>query len=315
MNIPWVEKYRPKIFSEIVGNKHIISRFEIIAKGGNLPNLIICGSSGTGKTISVDVLARSLLGDCYRDAVLEISASDYRGVEFVRNTVKTFAKKKLTLPPGIHKIIIIEEAESIPNEAQQVLRRIMEFYSGTTRFIFSCNTSAKIIEPIQSRCAIVRFSNLDGDSIRERILHICKKECVNYTKDGIDAIVFTSDGDMRNAIGNIQSTYTGMGVVTHDNVFRLCDIPKPEVVLGILENCVKKKFVVSMLAVKSMNKEGHSSQDITNTFFKVCKNRLDVEESTRMKFLKEIAFTHSRVTNGLISSIQLVGMCSRLCDV
>jgi len=315
MNIPWIEKYRPNSFSDIVGNTHVINRLKILSEGGNIPNLIICGSSGTGKTASVDVLTRILLEGSYRDAVLEISACDSRGVEFIRNTVKTFAKKKLTLPPGRHKVIIIEEAESIPNDAQQVLRRIMELYSGTTRFVFSCNTSVKIIEPIQSRCAIVRFSKLDGDSISERIFHICKVEGVEYTDDGIDAIVFTSDGDMRNAIGNLQNTYTGMGVLTHGNVFRLCDIPKPDIILGILKDCVKRNFTDSMLAVKSLKKEGHSSQDITNTFFKVCKNRLEVEEFIRLKLLKEIAFTHSRITNGLTSVIQLVGMCSRLCNI
>jgi len=315
MIIPWVEKYRPKSFKDIVGNKHIIRRLEILAHGGNVPNIIMCGSSGVGKTISIDILTRTLLGDSYRDSILEISSSDYRGVDFVRNTVKMFAKKKVSLPPDKHKIVIVEEAEYMSSDAQQVLRRILELYSRTTRFIFICNTSSKIIEPIQSRCAIVRFSSIDNYSLEKRILHICKREEVKYTRGGIDAIVFTSGGDMRTSIANLQSTHIGMGIVDHENVFKLCDVPRPSTILDILDNCEKKKFTESMLGVQSLKKEGHSSQDITNTFFKVCKNKRDIDETTRLKFLKEIAFTHSRIVGGLEGSIHLVGMCSRLCNI
>jgi len=315
MSSPWVDKYKPQTINDIVGNENIIHRLRVISDNGNIPNMIICGSSGTGKTSSIHVLARKILGNSYKDGLLEISSSTYRDVDFIRNTVKNFSRKMTILPSGVHKIIIIEEAESLSSDSQQALKRIMEIHSKTTRFIFSCNSSSKIIEPLQSRCAVVRFSKLENEHIISRIVHICNKEGVEYTKEGIDAIVFTSDGDMRNAIGNLQATYTGMGVIDHENVFRLCDTPKPDIVLGIMRNCQAKEFVTAMNGVKSLKRDGHSSQDITNTFFKVCKVMSGVSEEDRMKMLKAISSSHIRILNGITSETQLVAMCSKFCSI
>jgi replication factor C subunit 2/4 len=149
--IPWVEKYRPVLLKDIVGNSETTSRLQIIANEGNLPNIIISGPPGTGKTTSIHCLANEMLQDHYKDAVLELNASDDRGIDVVRNNIKLFAQKKVTLPPGKHKIIILDEADSMTTGAQQALRRTMEIYSNTTRFALACNMSNKIIEAIQSR--------------------------------------------------------------------------------------------------------------------------------------------------------------------
>lgn len=149
--IPWVEKYRPVLLKDIVGNSETTSRLQIIANEGNLPNIIISGPPGTGKTTSIHCLAYEMLQDHYKDAVLELNASDDRGIDVVRNNIKLFAQKKVTLPPGKHKIIILDEADSMTTGAQQALRRTMEIYSNTTRFALACNMSNKIIEAIQSR--------------------------------------------------------------------------------------------------------------------------------------------------------------------
>ena len=155
-SLPWVEKYRPTKIDDIVGNKDAVDRLTAIASTGNMPNLIFTGPPGIGKTTSVLCLAHTLLGPSYKDAVLELNASDDRGIDAVRNKIKMFAQKKVTLPPGRHKIILLDEADSMTSAAQQALRRTMELYSSTTRFALACNASEKIIEPIQSRCAIVR---------------------------------------------------------------------------------------------------------------------------------------------------------------
>ncbi|GMF05528.1 unnamed protein product [[Candida] boidinii] len=151
LELPWVEKYRPQVLDDIVGNDETIESLKRIASEGNMPHLIISGLPGIGKTTSILCLAKELLGEAnMKDAVLELNASDDRGIEVVRNKIKTFAQKKVSLLPGRHKIVILDEADSMTPGAQQALRRTMEIYSNTTRFAFACNQSNKIIEPLQS---------------------------------------------------------------------------------------------------------------------------------------------------------------------
>lgn len=180
LELPWVEKYRPHLLKDIVGNQETIARLQQIAQDGNMPHLIISGLPGIGKTTSVTCLAHELLGKSYSQAVLELNASDDRGIDVVRNQIKQFAQKKTSLPPGRHKIVILDEADSMTAGAQQALRRTMELYSNTTRFAFACNQSNKIIEPLQSRCAILRYSKLQDDQVLKRLLEIIKAENVQY---------------------------------------------------------------------------------------------------------------------------------------
>ncbi|KAG1438355.1 hypothetical protein G6F56_012676 [Rhizopus delemar] len=177
--LPWVEKYRPQYLKDIVGNEDAVSRLMTIARDGNMPNLILTGMPGIGKTTSVLCLAHEMLGASYRDAVLELNASDDRGIEVVRNRIKTFAQKKVTLPPGKHKLIILDEADSMTGGAQQALRRTMEIFSNTTRFALACNQSNKIIEPIQSRTAVLRYTKLTNEEVLKRLLEICQMEKVS----------------------------------------------------------------------------------------------------------------------------------------
>ena len=213
MSIPWVEKFRPVSLDQVVGNEDTVKRLKIIAKDGNLPNIILAGPPGTGKTTSILCLARELLGANFKGAVLELNASDARGIDVVRNKIKMFAQQKVTLPAGRHKIIILDEADSMVAGAQQALRRTMELYSNTTRFALACNNSSKIIEPIQSRCAIVRYTRLSDAQVLKRLMEVCKSEKVVHTEAGLEALIFTAEGDMRNALNNLQSTHAGFKIV------------------------------------------------------------------------------------------------------
>ena len=168
---PWVEKYRPIYLRDVVGNADAITEAGCASSGGNVPNLILSGPPGTGKTTSIMCLARSQLNNdpaLLKAGVLELNASDERGIDVVRNKIKMFAQRKVTLPAGRHKLIILDEADSMTSAAQQAMRRTMELYSDTTRFALACNTSSKIIEPIQSRCAILRFNKLSDEEITAR---------------------------------------------------------------------------------------------------------------------------------------------------
>ncbi|EOD49494.1 Replication factor c subunit 4 protein [Neofusicoccum parvum] len=313
--LPWVEKYRPVFLDDIVGNTETIERLKIIAKDGNMPHVIISGMPGIGKTTSVLCLARQLLGDAYKEAVLELNASDERGIDVVRNRIKGFAQKKVTLPPGRQKIVILDEADSMTSGAQQALRRTMEIYSSTTRFAFACNQSNKIIEPLQSRCAILRYSRLTDAQLVKRLMLICDAEKVEYSEDGLAALVFSAEGDMRQAINNLQSTHAGFGFVNGDNVFKVVDSPHPIKVQAMIKACHEQKVDAALDTLRELWELGYSCHDIISTMFKVTKTIPTLSEHAKLEFIKEIGFTHMRILEGVQTFLQLSGCVARLCKI
>lgn len=313
--LPWVEKHRPILIKDITGNEETVSRLQVIAQDGNMPNLIITGPPGIGKTTSILCLAYELLGNSAKDAVLELNASDDRGIDVVRNRIKMFAQTKITLPPGRHKIIILDEADSMTAGAQQALRRTMELYSNTTRFALACNISNKIIEPIQSRCAILRYGKLEDKQILKRLLDICEAEKVKYNTEGLEAIIFTSEGDMRQAINNLQSTWSGFQFVSAENVFKICDQPHPVIVQKLIENALKGDIENSLEGINLLWDQGYSALDIIGTLFKVVKYSTGIPEYLKLEFIKEIGYCHMKLLDGVQTQIQLQGLIAKLCKL
>ncbi|RKF76833.1 Replication factor C subunit 4 [Golovinomyces cichoracearum] len=315
--LPWhykqrVEKYRPIFLDDIVGNTETIERLKIIARDGNMPHVIISGMPGIGKTTSVLCLARQLLGDSYKEAVLELNASDERGIDVVRNRIKGFAQKKVTLPQGRHKLVVLDEADSMTSGAQQALRRIMEIYSSTTRFAFACNQSNKIIEPLQSRCAILRYARLTDAQVVTRLMHIIDAEKVKYNDEGLAALIFSAEGDMRQAINNLQSTFAGFDFVSGDNVFKVVDSPHPIKVQAMIKACYEGKVSVALDILGELWNLGYSSHDIISTMFRVTKTIPTLSEHSKLEFIKEIGFTHMKVLEGMHTLLQLSGCVARL---
>jgi len=265
------------------------------------------------KTTSVHALARQLLGSAYNTGVLELNASDARGIDVVRNKIKSFAMNKINLPSGRHKIIILDEADSMTSSAQQALRRTMEIYSTTTRFALACNISTKIIEPIQSRAAILRYSRLTDEQVLARLTYVCKAEGVGFTTDGLEALIFTAEGDMRNALNNLQATVSGFEFVNQTNVFKVCDQPHPKVVISILDNCLAGETHDAIGGMESLFTSGYSARDIIGTFFKVTRAHLNIPEALKLEYMREIGFTHIRISDGCASQLQLLGLIGRLC--
>jgi replication factor C subunit 2/4 len=308
---PWIEKFRPEFLHEVVGNSEAVSRLSAIASAGNLPNIILSGPPGIGKTTSILCLGREMLGDAYKNAVLELNASDARGIDVVRNKIKMFAQKKVTLPPGKHKIIILDEADSMTGAAQQALRRTMEIYSTTTRFALACNNSTKIIEPIQSRCAVLRFTKLSDEELLTRLMQVCEIEKVSYELNGLEAIIFSAEGDMRNALNSLQSTVSGFGHVNMDSVFKVCDQPHPQKVGAALIHASKGEAKLAIGIIRKLYMSGYAATDIIQTLFRVTRSA-DLPESIKLEFMREIGFTHMRIAEGLNTQLQLMGCVARL---
>eukprot|EP01156_Anaeramoeba_ignava_P014818 Anaeramoba_ignava/a610467_13.p1 GENE.a610467_13~~a610467_13.p1 ORF type:complete len:234 (-),score=77.15 a610467_13:154-855(-) len=225
-----------------------------------------------------------------------------------------FAKSKATLSEGRHKIVILDEADSMTEPAQQALRRTMELYSETTRFALACNFSNKIIEPIQSRCAIMRFGKLNDSEIITRLNYLIEQEKISVTEEGLKALIFTADGDMRQAINNLQSTFVGFRFVDQNNVFKVCDIPHPGVVESITKECSNGNIKEAQKLLVSLWNEGYSATDIINTMFRVSR-KLEIDEQILLEFLRIISNTHLRIVNGNGTLIQLSGMIANMCKV
>ncbi len=311
---PWLEKYRPQTIGDIVGNEETVGRLDVLAQQGNMPNLILSGPPGTGKTTSVLALARTLLGDAFKEGVLELNASDDRGIEVVRGRIKAFAQKKVTLPPGKHKVVILDEADSMTEGAQQAMRRTMELYSSTTRFALACNISEKVIEPIQSRCAVLRFSKLTDAQVLKRLQEVLAFEKSTYNESGLEALIFTAEGDMRQALNNAQATVAGFGMISSDNVFKVCDQPHPLLVQKALDSCCTADFEGANGIVEELWTQGYCGLDILSTLFRIAK-LAEINEELKLELIKEIGNCHMRVLDGLDSLLQLSGMVAKLCFV
>lgn len=222
----WVEKYRPERLEDVVGHPDITERLQSYVDRDDLPHLLFAGPAGTGKTASSVSIAKELYGDDWQDNFLELNASDERGIDVVRDRIKDFARSSF----GGHnyRVIFLDEADALTDDAQSALRRTMEQFSNNTRFILSCNYSSKIIDPIQSRCAVFRFAQLGDDAVAAHLREIAETEGLEHTDDGIDALVYAADGDMRRAINALQAASATGDSVNEETVYAITATARPE---------------------------------------------------------------------------------------
>jgi len=315
LNIPWIEKYRPAKLSQIVGNKRIISNLQSISESGNLPNLILAGPPGTGKTTSVLALAHELLGENFKKAVIELNASDERGINVVRDKIKRFAQQKIPLPEGRHKIIILDEADSMTSSAQGSMRVTISDYSNTTRFVLACNDSSKIIEAIQSRCTVLRFGKLSSDDIKERIKFVLNNENAKYDEKGLQAIIDTCNGDMRYALNNSQSCIVGFGEINEENVYKIVELPRPKEIEKIYNFCLNKMFVDAINKFSELFNDGYSCLEIISVFNRLIQENDKIDDKVRIILLKKISEYKMNLIEGLDSDLQMSGFISEIYDI
>jgi replication factor C small subunit len=313
----WVEKYRPKTLDDVVGQDDVIRALKGFVEKRSMPHLLFAGPAGTGKTTT----ALALANDLYKSEelvaanYLELNASDERGIDTIRTKIKDFAK---TAPFGEvpFKIIHLDEADNLTADAQQALRRIMEMYSATTRFIFACNYSSKIIEPIQSRCAVFRFGPIPEEAIKNRLIMIAEREGLKYTEDGISAIIYVAEGDLRKAINLLQTSSAMASTIDSKVVYRVAGLAHPEEVRAMINSALKGKFLSAREALRNlMINYGMSAQDVIrqlNREIMASKSLSDREKAMLMIFLSDVDF---RVTEGAHGDVQLAAMLAKLVEV
>jgi replication factor C small subunit len=303
-SLPWVEKYRPKRLEDVVGQKHVIERLKKFAEIGDMPNLLFAGPAGTGKTTCALALAREILKDTFDENFLELNASDERGINVVREQIKDFAK---SAPVGGAKfrIIFLDEADALTADAQQALRRTMENFAKTCRFIFSCNYSSRIIDPLQSRCAFFRFKPLSDEEIKERLKYIAENENLEVSEDGFDALVYVCEGDLRRAINYLQACAAISKKIDAETVYTVAARASPKEIHEIFEVLKKGDFELAKSKILTMLiKYGMSGEDIIKQFNKEVW-KIDISDDKKAKILESIAEVHYRLVIGSSEKIQL----------
>jgi len=309
----WAEKYRPKSLSQIVNQKDIVERLASFAKSRNVPHCIFAGPPGTGKTTAALCLARELYGDTYRENLMELNASDERGINVVRETVKTFARVR-TLGEIPFKILILDEADNMTGDAQQALRRTMERYTGTCRFILIANYSGKIIEPIQSRCAPFRFSYLPREEQDIYLKHIAQNENAELLEDGLDAIYDICRGDLRKAVNSLQATASLGKPVSSETVYSVVGRANPADVHAMIKIAMDGNFVEARKRLREMiMKYGVAGGDIIKQIH-IELFRLDVPENWKVKLADVVGEVDFRLTEGADEEVQLSALLARLAE-
>lgn len=307
----WIEKYRPKVLKDVVGQKDIVDRLQSYVNTKNLPHLLFAGTPGTGKTTCALALAKELFGESWRNNFVELNASDERGIDVVRGKIKEFAR---TSPIGgaEFKIIFLDEADALTNDAQAALRRTMERYSRICRFVLSCNFSSKIIEPIQSRCAVFRFRPIKEEDIKKYLLLIAKAEKVDVTDEAMDALVHVAGGDMRRAVNSLQVAASLGDKVTIEVIYQTTGTARPEAVKKLLETALNGDFIESRNQLDElMITYGLSGEDVIKQIHKSF-FELNIPDIEKVKLIEKTGEVEFRIVEGSNERIQLESLLAYL---
>ena len=300
----WTEKYRPSKFEDLVGQQEIVRRTKSLVQALNIPHLLFAGPAGTGKSTLALIIVKELFGDSWKENYLELNASDERGIDVIRQKVKDFARTK-AIKDVPFKVIFLDEADALTREAQQALRRTMENFTNTCRFILSCNYSSRILEPIQSRCVIFRFKLLEKKDISEIVRRVAKAEGLTISSDAYDAIYEASEGDCRRAINLLQATASVSLDINAEMINMIAASGKPIGIRVVLDYALAGDFINARNKLLDvMLKESISGNDVIKAIQKEIWN-LPIEPDIKVKLTEKTGEVEFRMTEGSDEFVQL----------
>ncbi|KAK3583686.1 hypothetical protein CHS0354_021434 [Potamilus streckersoni] len=320
-HVPWVEKYRPRCVDDVAYQDEVVAVLKKSLEGSDLPNLLFYGSPGTGKTSTILAAARELFGhEMYKTRILELNASDERGISVVREKVKTFAQQSASgirpdgkpCPP--FKIIILDEADSMTGDAQSALRRTMEKESKTTRFCLICNYVSRIIEPIASRCAKFRFKPLAEDVLKKRLRYICGKEEITCEEEAFTALLDTSEGDLRKAITHLQSAsrFKGEETITKDDIYDIAGVVPAEVIDQIIKVCHSDSYEKLDKTIMEQIFNGHSGMQLINQIHDKIVVSDELGDKQKSIICDKLAIVDKYLMDGADEYLQIMALCTTI---
>ena len=303
--LPWIEKYRPRKIKDIIRDDVVIKKVDNWIKNKHISNMIITGYPGTGKTSTILCIAHNIYGKHYKEATIELNASDNRGLDTINNSIIHFCRKKVSLPNDLPKLIILDEADNITSKAQYTLINLMDKYKKTTKFAYTCNDSSKLVEGIQSRCIILKYNEVNNKDMEKKLKKICKKEKIPYTEDGIKTILFISQGDIRKAINSLESTFFGFNEVNTENIYKICEKPPENDIADILNLCIKGELRKALDNILVLKTKGYCNNDILLTLFNTLKE-FDINDSLKMNLFDITSQSFVKINEGIDTNLQLL---------
>jgi len=308
--VVWAEKYRPQKLGEVINQKHAIERIKAFVAAKNIPHMLFAGPAGVGKTATALAIAHELYGKLWRGNVLELNASDERGIDIIRNKVKNFARTKTMSKVG-YRMIVLDEADALTTEAQQALRRTMETYAAVSRFILICNWSSKIIEPIQSRCTVFRFRTLSEPDQMKFLRRIVKGEKLKIDDAAKAAIIYLAEGDLRKVANLMQASAALKKKITEQVVYDVASQAKPGEVKTMVELTLKGRFEDARRVLHDMLlKQGLSGEDIIREIHKQI-YKLNLTEQAKIELIEKTGEYEYRLTQGGNDLIQLEALLAQ----
>lgn len=300
----WTERYRPAKFEEVVGQQEIVKRVKSLVQALNIPHLLFAGPAGTGKSTLALIIVRELFGETWKENYLELNASDERGIDVVRQKVKDFARTK-AIGNVPFKVIFLDEADALTREAQQALRRTMENYTNTCRFILSCNYSSRIIDPIQSRCVVFRFKLLEKKDIATVVKKIAEKEKLLMADNAFESLYESSEGDCRKAINLLQATASISSSVDAEMINMIASAAKPKDIKIVLDYALAGDFINAREKLLDvMLKESVSGTDIIKAIQKEIWV-LQIDPEIKVRLTEKTGEAEFRMIEGSDEFVQL----------